>query len=872
MDILATKLFMPQVTDNHVKRHELLKKKSQSMNHQLTLVCAPAGYGKTTFVLEMVANANCACAWISLDEGDNDLSRFFAYLIAALRKASLAVGSEAEYLMSDTSFNSVNVILTTIINRITAAGEKLILVLDDYHYIRSSQVNDAVKYLSENQPPNLHIVIITREDPQFPLARLRVQQRLTEVRMGDLSFSHDESAMLIQKTIDAKITSQAIQRVTERTEGWAAGIQIAGLMFKGLTEEQVDEVINRLSGSNSYIIDYLVEEVLQQQTPEVADFLRKTSVLERMNGELCDALTGKSNGRSMLHQLEKANLFLIPLDLTREWYRYHHLFADSLRIALSEEEEETLNGLAAIWMKRAGFSHEAIRYAFKSKDKQMSLKMVEDTVIEVFQNAQLETLVKWLEQLPDDLIKTSEILAVRKSIALLITGRVWEALEHLHALGPDFEKSASPHNKGLIFCVKALVAINSGHDAEQLAKDALANLQEWDPIARTSMLNTLGRSQYNKGNIVEAVVTLKGAYEAGSQMGYTFVTTLALMNYGICLNLMGRRKEAFELYTKHMEGMLAKFGKPLPFIGVVYISLAELYYENNQIEKAKLMLEEGLELCRAFSYSIVSSDATLARIDFALNNKKAALSRLTNAAQSLSNANKHGTELRALGTLVHLLLRMGKITEASQYSDQLKEGMHDSSNWANAALPYARLLIYQGARPEAKEILLALETNLIETEQQATLITVLILLAQLCAISGDTLQAGQYANRAVRLAVQNGYVRRFLDEEPLLWDLLKLPGIVWETANAVFVNALKQEREQASPGQQHRASGQYDQLSEREMEILTLVAQGMSNSDIAKALFISTNTAQWHISHIYSKLEVKSRTQAILRAKELGIL
>jgi LuxR family maltose regulon positive regulatory protein len=302
------------------------------------------------------------------------------------------------------------------------------------------------------------MVIITREDPQFPLSRLRANGRITEIRMVDLSFSENESDEFYLKAMGIRISSRSTEKITRLTEGWVAGMQLAGLLFKGLGEEQIEEAINKFNGNHSYIIDYLVEEVLNRQKQEIRDFLRKTCILERMNAELCDELTGRNDSRSLLNQLEKANLFLIPLDAARDWYRYHHLFADSLRIELSKEDKRSLYRKSALWMQDKGFYQEAVSYAFKSQDMKLALSIVENNTKDMFQNAQVGTLVKWLEILPDEMVKESEILSVRKSIALFISGRVREALEHLKSLGEDFEYNTSPHNRGLMLSLKALVA------------------------------------------------------------------------------------------------------------------------------------------------------------------------------------------------------------------------------------------------------------------------------------------------------------------------------------------------------------------------------------------------------------------------------
>lgn len=426
ISLISTKLFIPQITNKHIRRDVLIQKllSYQHVNGLLTLVCAPAGYGKTTLILEFLEAVDKTCGWISLDEGDNDASVFLAYFIESIKKAGITIGNDIEYLAIDASFNSFHLILTEIVNCITAFMKDIILVLDDYHLIKSQKIDEIIKFLLENQPANLHMIIITRQDPQFPLSRLRVKGRLVEIRMGELCFSNNESIDFFHKSMSVEISNKSIEKVKLYTEGWIAGMQLAGLMIMGLSNEEVEDVVNKFDGTHSYIIDYLVEEVLDKQSQEIRDFLCKTSILERMNGELCDEVTGGCNGRAILQQLEKSNLFLIPLDQTREWYRYHHLFADSLRMELSIEEENNLYKKAAIWMKNNNSTHEAVNYAFKSGDMELALNLVEANVFDIFQKAQLVTLLKWMSLLGSMLVLELINIGVKnKLLAITLEAR-----------------------------------------------------------------------------------------------------------------------------------------------------------------------------------------------------------------------------------------------------------------------------------------------------------------------------------------------------------------------------------------------------------------------------------------------------------------
>lgn len=888
--ILSTKLFIPEIRNNYVIRRSLIDKLVSGINrnNKLTLVSAPAGYGKTTLVVEFLNSINLVSTWISLDDGDNDLTRFYSYLISALKKAGVSIGSDTEKVALDYNLSSTNAAITMIINDISSLSEKIILVLDDFHFIDNPQVIGVVKYLLEHQPSNFHLVIITREDPHLPLPRLRVQGKVTEIRMEDLCFAREETADFLTRVMGLKLSDEAIDKITFRTEGWIAGLQLAGLSLNGSEEQEIGEFIRAFNDTHRYIIDYLVEEVINRQTEEVRDFLFKTSFLDRMNGELCDAVAGKNDSKLLLRELEKKNLFLIPLDSKREWYRYHHLFADSLRTELSKEEELLIHKKAALWLESNDFKQEAVKHAFKSGDMLLSLRLVENDMEQAFNNAQLATFVKWLELLPDDLILGSEILSVRKAWALLLAGKGAEAVKYMNSLGEDFMEKTTPHNKGLLLSLKALFALHESRDnSEILAEEALQFLEPWDSMARSATMSTLGRAQESHSKTADAVKTHRMAYKESLKLGHTFVTTLALMNLGTNLNIMGKRKEATTLYTKYIDGMIGEFGNLLPHIGIIYVGISELYYESNELEKAKFYIDKGSDLCQSIFFNWVKNSGILeARILFALGDRENAIKSVKKYLNAIQDENISELLIDNISVLTELLLRCGYVDEAKQYEERLKGYMNciGSIVGEKACLPYARLLIHQNRKDEAHELLESLERKMEERQKLRELILFYILYSKVHFMDRNYEKANLYMDMAIRLAEPQEYYRLFLDEEVIINDIIsirkkaegpffkkiieyikiskKLGNFPDQKKNKVFETETKRP-EMLEP---------IERLSQREIEILNLLVKGMSNKEIAEALYISTNTTQWHISHIYSKLEVKSRTQAIRKARELEIL
>ncbi len=691
--LLTTKLFIPRNAARHVPREALVSRWLEGIRigSRVTLICAPAGYGKTTLMLDFIKASSAVPAWLSLDEGDNDAQRFLAYLCTAVKQAGAPLKGGLNALLQDAAFQAPEAVMTLLIDSVAAFEQKLLLVLDDYHLIGQQKVHSLLQFLLMHQSPNLHLAILTREDPPLSLSRLRVTEELMEFRAGDLLFDREETARLLNASLDRPLMPDSVSRIAECTEGWAAGIKLYALALKGQDSQAAQSCIDKLSGTHAYIIDYLVEEVLNTQPEELRTFLLKTSVLARFDGALCDAVTGREDGREMLREVNRRNLFLIPLDEKREWFRYHALFADSIKAGLSRSEEQALYLAAASHMKSRGLNNEAITYAFQSGDMQRAVKLVEDSTEEAFRTAQLDTLLNWLNKLPDDMVRRNEILCIRRPVACFITGRFAEAVSYLNDLGPDFEKEASPHNRGLFYSMKAMMAGAAGQDAEPLAREALRYLEPWDPIARTSTYNTLGRAQFRKGNVNDAAETFQNALTSGMRLGHQFVTTLVMMSYSSCLHALGKHQEAIKQCESFIAGMQRQYGQLPPYVGILYTAMAVFLNALGDEEKAERLKYEGEALCQSFSYDV------------------------------------------------------------------------------NATLK---------------------------------------------VFSAPPLKAEKEPSPALEFG---------------------------------------------------------ERLSEREMEILRLLCDGLSNGEIAKTLFISTNTTQWHISHLYGKLCVKSRTQAVAKAREIGL-
>src|SRR5438132_8928876 len=423
--ILATKLYLPRLRPNVVSRPRLLERLNEGLHRKLTLISAPAGFGKTTLVSEWVEGIDRPIAWLSLDEGENDPARFLAYLVAALQTIAAHIGEGVLGVLQSPQPPPPEAILTALLNEITTLPDHFVLVLDDYHVIDAKPVDMALTYLVEHLPPQMHLVIATREDPQLPLARLRARSHLTEVRAADLRFTASEAAEFLTQVMGLSLSAADIAALEDHTEGWIAGLQLAALSMQG--HQDVSGFIRAFAGNHRYIVDYLVEEVLQRQPEGVRSFLLQTAILDRLSGSLCDAVTGQEEGNARLEALERGNFFVVPLDDKRHWYRYHHLFAEVLSAHLMAEQPDqvsTLHRRASAWYEQHGEVSDAIRHALAAADFARAADLVELGVLAMLRSRQEATLLGWLKALPDELVHCRPVLSVDYAGALLASGQL----------------------------------------------------------------------------------------------------------------------------------------------------------------------------------------------------------------------------------------------------------------------------------------------------------------------------------------------------------------------------------------------------------------------------------------------------------------
>ncbi|MGD8623565.1 MAG: LuxR C-terminal-related transcriptional regulator [Anaerolineae bacterium] len=903
--LLQTKLYVPPVRAELVSRPRLVERLSAGPDHKLTVVSAPAGFGKTTLVTQWLKGAQCPSAWLALDEGDNDLARFLTYLVVALQTIEAEVGKGALSVLQAPQPPSPEAVLIPLINDLAAIPGTIVLVLDDYHLIDAQPVHDALTFLLEHLPPppeGMHLVLASREDPPLPLARLRARGHLTEVRASDLRFTSSEAAEFLNRVMGLDLSPEDVAALERRTEGWIAGLQLAALSMQG--RKDTSNLVKAFTGSHRYVLDYLIEEVLEQQSESVQTFLQQTAVLNRLTGSLCDALTGQDNGQATLEMLERANLFIVPLDDERRWYRYHHLFADLLGQRLRQGQPEQLSALhrkASVWYEQNGLADEAIEHAIATEDFGRTMRLIENVIDAMWGQAKHSMLQRWLDRLPIELVLTRPHLSVFLARHLFASGqqdaaeRALQAAER--ALDPNSDLATLPSLAvqdriagsermkllGRIAATRSSMASYRSDSSGILphAQQALEHLPEQDVFWRGSAAIALGDAYVFQGRYVEAQRIYLEALELTKLLGNPYLSLNVNNRRALTLKSQGRLQQVLELCPQQLE-LASRSGisqtEPAGWLSAIWgEALAEVDDLDGAIDRAKT----GVELVkRGRDVAMLTwSYLCLTRVLFSRGDLAGAEKVIieTEKTAQASTVPLWVTNSMAAWQ-VRVWLARDRLDEALQWM-QKRQLDPDAEPTYVGALEYialARIFIAQARYEDATRLLQRLLEPAASGGHASRSIEILLLQAMAFQAGGDTAQAIDLLERALSLAEPGGFVRIFVDEGPPLAHLLYKAaerGIAPEYTRRLLAAFFVAATEAPEPTEtQHAESELVEPLSERELEVLQLVAEGLTNQEIATRLYLSLNTVKAHTRNIYGKLAVHNRTQAVAKARTLGIL
>ena len=893
MPVLATKLFIPPPRPQAVHRPRLVERLEHGLRsgRSLSLISAPAGFGKTSLLSEWVAESRRRdperrFAWLSLDGADNDPVRFLSYLAAALHRADPTAEATQPGVPA-----SVDSALTALINEIAFSPHHVVLVLDDFQLIEDAAISDAVAFLLDNRPATLHLVIATRSDPRLPLARMRATGELTELRAADLRFTDEEAAVFLRSGMGLDLSSEDVAALDRRTEGWIAGLQLAALSMRG--NDDVSDFIAGFTGSHRFVIDYLVEEVLQRQPPDVRDFLLDTAILERLSGPLCDAVSQRTGGSAMLEMLERANLFVVPLDDRREWYRYHRLFADVLQARLRNEgpaRTATLHRRASEWFEHDGAPEDAVRHALAASDFPRAGRLIEALIPSVRKSRQDATLLAWLAGLPDETIGRRPVLGVFSAWSSLVSGdimaagsRLTAAERVLSATTPDGTPTHDSEDGEELRRLPVTIALyraaisqamGDSRGTAEHAQRALDLTAPDDHLGRGAAAGLLGLASWAEGNLeggVRAFGEARTSLRLAGNLTDTLSTTLVLADMLIPL---GRLRETQVLYDEALALALARASPGDQPTADLHAGIAELFRERNELAAATehLAASEALEE-RAFSHE------HRYRWFVAMAGVRQAEGRLDDAHGLLVKAEQSYLrgffpEVRPIsGMMARIRIIQRRLTDAEAWVEEQGLSSDDDLSYLRefGHITMARLLIARGDAASIQEAMALLDRLLGAAEaggRTGTANEILVLQALALSALGETPSALVPLERALTQAEPEGYARLFLDEGlPMLALLRSAAG---DGIRPEYVRQLSQalrHTEDAAPGE-----ALSDPLSERELHVLRLLATDLTGPEIARELYVSLNTMRTHTKHIFVKLGVNTRPAAVRRGEALGLI
>jgi LuxR family maltose regulon positive regulatory protein len=933
--LLRTKLQIPRIQREQIKRPRITELLDHATQYPLTLVSSLAGSGKTTALVEWINQCPGRAAWFSIDEGDNDLNRFLLYFVTALQTIAPGTGSAILEAVRSTEQLSVESMIALLVNDIPDTTNDFYVVLDDYHLITSHAIHKALSFLIEHAPNAMHLVISTRADPGLPLARFRARNRVLELRMDQLRFTPAEAAEYMNQVMQLGLSKNDLDALQVRTEGWIASLQLAALSLKG--QPDASSFIQAFSGSNRYLLDYLVEEVLTTQPDQIQSFLLQTSILDRMCGALCDSIlndgvTGNEHGQQTLEHLDRANLFLVPLDHERKWYRYHHLFRDLLRARLSHDQPatdiENLHLRAADWYEKNGFFEEAIRHALAAQDFPRAARLVEGIAESLWLNGYYTTLIEWIRSIPGEVVRSHPWLCVWNGWAFTQMGlsqvvqRWVEASEQAQVVQQWIEAAeqaaglqdanlssatvvdASRDNQALMDEIAALrvFAISFAQDYDRATELAENVLKKPPPknkrsaqFVRCNILHVLSTMYYVAGELLKTEQTCQETIELAKEIGFTLRHIHAVSKLALVDKTTGRLYRSYRLLEETLL-LLQEQGLHQYFAASqLRYRLIGLLYEWDRLDEFQRLVEFVTQLePRVEAHYLLVDFYNIQALDLLFQQDYTAAQTALNKAMALARQTYiwQGLTWRTETLQVRLWLQKGEVSLAAAWaSEQAADppGILPFSS-ESRTVARARILLAQGKYSQAIPLLDRLSDSAQSGGRKGSLIEIRALKAIALHSAGDLSQAAAELESALALAEPEGYIRTFVDEGSPMAALLA--HIVQENRSAHLNYALRllvafeKEPGSASPVFQSTGSPQkkaplaptpastalIEPLSRRELEVLCCMAEGLSNSETARRLVIETSTVKRHINSIFAKLGVNNRVQALNKAKESGLL
>jgi len=907
--LLTTKISLPRLRQSLVPRQSLLRRLSRGVQEGrlLTLVSAPAGYGKTTSIRMWVEEAGCPVAWVILEQSDNDLKQFLTYLLAALGRVDEDLGQAALEVVESAREIDPHVVLKLLINDLVRLEGQVILVLEEYHLIENQEIDHFIEAILNQAVAKLHLVIATREDPNLPLTRLRVRNQLTEVRAADLSFSPAEAAAFFADVMGVDLPARETRILTNRTEGWAAGLQLAALSLR--KHRDPVRFVEAFHGTHRHVLDYLIEEVLNRLSEETRAFLRRTSILDQLSPALCEAVTGQTKSAKILHDLETNNLFLVSLDEERTWYRYHALFAELLRNQLVQVEAplvDTLHQRAADWYEANGFILKAVEQAFQIADSDAVARLIERHTLPMLYQGEVAVVLGWFDRLSDPRTQFSPMMCISRAWALALMqrqARTDEVQQALQAADQALNRTNADESlrnlvAGQTASIQAFLlqmsALTSGQPERliELSQKAQRLLPADEKAIRSVNELNIGYGYMALADLPAAERAFKLGFEEGMAGGNLYAALYGPISLVAIATTEGRLKDALQLCETNIDLFNRLLvGQNFPPLGALYVLKGEILLAENRLEEAEAALTQGLSLVRwagEFEAHLKGYSA-LACLRAVQGDRAGMMECLQLLAETRPECVPYA---QVLG--YRLSLRARAATEAS---------LEEARRWAasaaatfeglpeltgvdpvsdihfrtalSAAHVWARLAAHDAQAAPLRDVDAYFARQEAFAEAHGLfgwLIEMRILRALVCQVEGRTDDARRMIQSALEAAAPRGYFRVFLDEGWLMRPLLASVGPHLRNAQlAAYVRRLLDAMPEEPVSVQTVQTGP-EKLSERELEVLRLLAAGQSYKEVGQSLFLSLNTVQFHVKSIYGKLAVNKRMQAIEKARQMRLI
>jgi len=880
--LLATKLYFPPIRPNIVHRSQLIEKINIGFSRKMTLISAPAGYGKTTLLSEWINQSKNPVGWLSLDQQDNDLKRFLAYLIASLQSIPIEVNEQIFAYLHTQQSNLFERFLIPLINQISMIESHFTLILDDYHLIQSQDVHEALIYLVDNLPSQMHLFIATRTDPPFRLSQLRMRSELCEIRGEDLRFTNDEAVDFLNKRLDLDLTSNDVTLLSEKTEGWIAGLQLAAISLRGHQDKQ--GFVRAFAGDDRYIADFLLDEALGRQPAHIQAFLLQTSILDQFNAPLCTAVTGQDDSQVILAELERSNLFITSLDNQRNWYRYHHLFADLLRIRQKQSKQDSIDELyqrASSWYEGQQLISEAVRLALLGNDSENVTRMIERYILAIVSTSELYELNRLLNAIPEETTSQNPWLVLAQTWGLAYVGKNELAESKLNKLTTSMEslnENTRLRVQGRIYVLQSFLAASRGDrkGSIQIAQYALSNLSGSDLSLKSFALLLIGNALRFDGNLDNAIEFHNDALSLSELAGDQFLTVSILSRLSDMWRTMGQLGRAYKTSMQALriveDGQKAT-GLQSFALGYIKLRLCRVYYARNELHLALKCADIGLNLAKEWGSfdSISLGYFNLAEIYQAMGNHNKAINFLQKFKDDYPLAHRHQYRL-ASALEADLYVRSGDINKAIKWAEADGKKADDPIQFVDFQIykTLAQVLIAQDRLMDAQTLLNRLLEIAEGTGAVEYAIQTLVIKAIAFQNASEMDAAIDTLARALSLAAPEGYHRTFIDQGEQIAQLIyqaALRGIYPEFCNQLLEEFSAPLKLDASP-----QDDLVDPLTHREIEVLKIIDKGRTNQEIAQELVLSLHTIKSHARNIYSKLGVKNRTEAVARARLLDLL